>query len=292
MRTLSTEPRVSTGSMRSRHTGLSRLCTRDTKSSWAGCSTSPVKRTSLAPYLRNVDVQWDCVNTDDLPEMDFPPSARPRYRLRTDDLLVCEGGEVGRTAMWRGELPECYYQKAVHRLRRRCPDDSPRYLYYVMHAAASQGAFRAQSSLNTIDHLTAEKLRRHRFPFPSPSEQHAAADFLDHATEKIDALVAKKQRLIELLQEKRTVLISRAVTKGLDPDAPMKDSGIEWLGDIPSHWDPQPLARCLRRITYGFTNPMPSVNDGPYMLTANDIGDGEIQWDSAGAQHAKPSPRS
>ena len=137
------------------------------------------------------------------------------------------------------------------------------------------------SSSNTQDNLNAETVRNMPVYLPSMFEQRAIADFLDRETEKIDALVAKKQRLIELLQEKRTALISHAVAKGLDADVPMKDSGVEWLGQIPSHWDAQPLARCLRRITYGFTNPMPSVNDGPYMLTANDIGDGEVQWDTA-----------
>jgi len=73
--------------------------------------------------------------------------------------------------------------------------------------------------------------------FPSPGEQRAIAAFLDRETARIDALVAKKGRLIELLQEKRTALITRAVTKGLDPTVPMKDSGVEWLGKIPAHWE-------------------------------------------------------
>ena len=71
---------------------------------------------------------------------------------------------------------------------------------------------------------------------PQP-EQRAIAAFLDRETARIDALVAKKERLIELLQEKRTALITRAVTKGLDPNVPMKDSGVEWLGEIPAHWE-------------------------------------------------------
>ncbi len=65
------------------------------------------------------------------------------------------------------------------------------------------------------------------------AEQTAIADFLDRETGKLDALVKKKERLIELLQEKRTALISHAVTKGLDPTVPMKDSGVEWLGEVP-----------------------------------------------------------
>ena len=75
------------------------------------------------------------------------------------------------------------------------------------------------------------------------SEQRAIAAFLDRETAKIDALVAKKERLIELLQEKRTALISDAVTKGLDPDVPLKDSGVEWLGEIPAHWEVKRLKR-------------------------------------------------
>src|SRR5581483_5667955 len=80
---------------------------------------------------------------------------------------------------------------------------------------------------------------------PSVPEQRAIAAFLDRETARIDALVAKKERLIELLQEKRTALITRAVTKGLDPTVPMKDSGVEWLGQIPAHWEVQPLRWAL-----------------------------------------------
>lgn len=78
---------------------------------------------------------------------------------------------------------------------------------------------------------------------PERDEQRAIAAFLDRETARIDALIAKKQRLIELLAEKRTALISQAVTKGLNPDAPMKDSGVEWLGEIPAHWSVAALKR-------------------------------------------------
>ena len=89
-------------------------------------------------------------------------------------------------------------------------------------------------------------------PIPPLPEQRAIAAFLDRETAKIDGLVAKKERLIELLQEKRAALISRAVTKGLDPDVPMKDSGVEWLGEIPAHWK----VTALRRLTTQVTHPL------------------------------------
>ena len=198
---------------------------------------------SSGRYLRNVDVQWDAVNIDDLPEMDFPAADRDRYLLRPGDLLVCEGGEVGRTATWGDQLDECFYQKAIHRVRPWSDSEIPRFFYFLMYALAQRGVFTAGGNPNTIDHLTAVQLRHYRAPFPATSEQRAIVTFLDRETAKIDALVARKERLIELLQEKRTALITRAVTRGLDPNAPMKDSGIEWLGEIPAHWKTLALGR-------------------------------------------------
>jgi type I restriction enzyme S subunit len=80
---------------------------------------------------------------------------------------------------------------------------------------------------------------------PSSDEQHAIAVFLDRETFRLDELIAKKQRQLELLQEKRSALITHVVTKGLDPDVKMKDSGVEWLGEIPEHWEVVPLRGVL-----------------------------------------------
>ncbi|MEI7952535.1 MAG: restriction endonuclease subunit S, partial [Synechococcaceae cyanobacterium ELA182] len=84
--------------------------------------------------------------------------------------------------------------------------------------------------------ISQDILRTLRVAIPPLSQQRQIATFLDHETAKIDALIAEQQRLIELLQEKRQAVISHAVTKGLNPDAPMKDSGVEWLGEVPEHW--------------------------------------------------------
>jgi type I restriction enzyme S subunit len=167
-------------------------------------------------YLRNVDVQWDAVNTDDLPEMDFHPSEHDRYRLRHGDLLVCEGGEIGRTAIWRGELEECFYQKAIHRVRPLSEHEVPRFLYYVMSALANGGVFAAGTNPNTIDHLTAVQLRHYRVPFAPAKEQRVIAAYLDRETAKIDALISRIREAIDLLKEFRTALISAAVTGKID----------------------------------------------------------------------------
>lgn len=88
-------------------------------------------------------------------------------------------------------------------------------------------------------------------PAPPCEEQHTIAFFLDHKTALIDDLIAKRERQIELLQEHRLALISRAVTKGLNPDVPMKDSGVEWLGEVPEHWETKPLGRVVKLVGGG-----------------------------------------
>ncbi len=90
-------------------------------------------------------------------------------------------------------------------------------------------------------------------PFPPVSEQQTIAAFLDRETAKIDALIAEQQRLIELLKEKRQAVISHVVTKGLNPNAPMKDSGIEWLGEVPKYWDVTRLGFLCKKIGSGKT---------------------------------------
>lgn len=102
--------------------------------------------------------------------------------------------------------------------------------------------------------LSVEIVGNLRIPVPTAAEQTAIATFLDRETAKIDALVAEQEKLIALLQEKRQAVISHAVTKGLDPNAPMKDSGVEWLGEVPGHWE----VRALKNIV---STP---ITDGPH----------------------------
>ena len=92
-------------------------------------------------------------------------------------------------------------------------------------------------------------------PLPPLAEQAAIAEFLDGATGRIDALVDKKKRLVALLREKRTAMISRAVTQGLDPTAKRKPSAVEWLGDIPEHWEVKQVRRIASRVQTGNTPP-------------------------------------
>lgn len=190
----------------------------------------------LRPYLRNIDVQWASVNTVDLPEMDFNDEERQRLELRKGDLLVCEGGEVGRTAIWDGAMEGCYFQKAIHRLRPLTGMDDPRFFRYFMRAAAQSGLF-SLATASTIQHLPADKLRLIRYPSPPPEVQKAIADYLDRETGRIDALLDAKRRLLDLIAEMRQTTIALAITRGIDDAAKMRNSGVQWLGEIPAHWE-------------------------------------------------------
>ncbi len=242
---------------------------------------------ALAPYLRNVNIQWDHVDISDIFEMDFAPAERRKYALTNGDLLVCEGGEVGRTAIWRGELAECYIQNAVHRVRPLTYKELGRFLFYVLYAVAKLGVFEAGVNRSTIGHLTSEKLKKYRFMFPPFTEQRAIAAFLDHEIARINALITKKEQLIELLKEKRATLISHAVTKGLDPTVPMKDSGVEWLGEIPEHWEVKRVRDITELLQTGpFGSQLHSSDYSPNgipVINPSHLKDGHISpdWDCA-----------
>ncbi len=172
----------------------------------------------LKPYLRVFDVQWNSINTLDLPLMDFPPEAQRSYRLKSGDLLVNEGGSyVGRSAIWRGELDECYYQKALHRLRARdVKTDTAEFFLYVMEMATQRGVFVAGGNQTTIDHLTAEQLRQYRFTFPPLKEQLQIAEYISKEVAKISNTTSEAEVLINFLKERRSALISAAVTGKID----------------------------------------------------------------------------
>jgi type I restriction enzyme, S subunit len=108
--------------------------------------------------------------------------------------------------------------------------------------------FHYYSTNTALPSMTQEDLSNHPTAIPPLKEQTQIAHFLDYETARIDALIAEQERLIELLKEKRQAVISHAVTKGLDPTAPMKDSGVEWLGEVPEHWEVTKLKFVTERI--------------------------------------------
>lgn len=190
----------------------------------------------LHPYLRAANIQWSGVDISDVKMMWFSPHERRQLTLLKNDLLVSEGGDVGRSAIWQEEIDNCYFQNSINRVRP-LPHNKTQFLYYWLNTIKAKGYIDVLCNKSTIAHFTAEKVQAVPMLYPSTLEQNSIIVFLDYETAKIDALIAEQQKLIEHLKEKRQAVISHAVTKGLNPDVKMKDSGIEWLGEVPEHWE-------------------------------------------------------
>ncbi|MDT8880728.1 hypothetical protein RSO68_14725 [Halomonas saccharevitans] len=157
---------------------------------------------------------------------------------------------------------------------------SHEYLLYLVRTTNFRFRIESMVESATRSHQRASPsdIAKFRWAFPPKEEQATIAAFLDHETDRIDALVEEQQRLIALLKEKRQAVISHAVTKGLDPDVPMKDSGVEWLGEVPAHWEVLRLKRISPEITVGIVVE-PSkyyVDDGVPALRSLNVRPGEI----------------
>ena len=162
-------------------------------------------------------------------------------------------------------------------------EESSRYLHYLL-----RSEFYVKGYTRLLTGVRPNSLQMSRdnmmsFPviLPDRQEQLAIASFLDRETAKIDALIAEQQRLIELLQEKRQAVISHAVTKGLNPDAPMKDSGVEWLGEVPEHWEVSRLGWIAEQVN-DINHEMPeAVHSGVPFLSAKDLdNDGTMNFEN------------
>ena len=195
------------------------------------------------------------------------------YLLDTGDVLVARSGSIGTSLYFdKRKYGECLFAGYLVRFVVN-KSNSGRFLYYF----TNSGSFYAQIELatiqTTIGNFNGQKYANMRITIPSLPEQTAIANFLDKRTTEIDALIEKDKKLIALLKEKRIALINHAVTKGLNSNAKLKDSGIEWIGEIPEGWEVKKLKFVSEKITTGKTPP--SENYGYY-------DNGEINWFTPG----------
>lgn len=159
------------------------------------------------------------------------------------------------------------------------PETDAKYLYYL----ATTIQFARYSTNTALPSMTQEHLGNYTFAVPvEVSDRNQIANFLDHETAKIDTLIEKQQQLIKLLKEKRQAVVSHAVTKGLNPHAPMKDSGVEWLGEVPEHWGVTRLKyECSEIVDCPHSTPQYS-DDGVYLaIRTADIHVGFLDVDKA-----------
>ena len=162
-------------------------------------------------YLRAQNIRWEEVSMESVNKMWFSPRELSVYRLKEGDILVSEGGEVGRAAMWRSELSECYIQNSVNRLRVNESVIDPKYLLYVVEGIGQAKVFENTVNRVSIAHLTREKLKEYSIPLPPLNEQRAIVKGIEESLRKIDKSVNGLQKSIDLLTEYRSSLISNVI---------------------------------------------------------------------------------
>ncbi len=165
-----------------------------------GAAMSPVRRQGIAPrpFLRTLNVLWGSVDLSNLDKMDFSENEVASLNLRSGDLLVCEGGDVGRTAIWKGELDSCLYQNHIHRLRRRHNNVAPEFYAYWMQAAFKVfQSYKGKEITTTIPNLSGGKLKSFMVPLPPTlAEQERIARILNERMTAVEkARVAADVRI-------------------------------------------------------------------------------------------------
>jgi type I restriction enzyme S subunit len=179
-------------------------------------------------------------------------SVDPRYHVHPGDLLFGWSGNKGTSFG-----PFIWTRSGLHYLNQHIFKVTnfachPTWLYWTLVAVTDAIEDEAHGIIGMV-HITKSKLGSIQIPLIPYDEQTQIANFLDHETARIGALIEEQQRLIELLDEKRKAVISHAVTKGLKPDVPLKDSGSEWLGEVPAHWSVVPVRRIIYSIDQGWS---------------------------------------
>ena len=195
-------------------------------------------------------------------------------RVESGDILLnITGASIGRSCLVPDEIRSANVNQHVCVIRLR----------NALQVPFVGWAFKSETIKNQIDlaqngaareGLNFDQIGRMAIPMPPAPEQAVIATFLDRETGKIDALIAEQEKLLALLTEKRQATISHAVTRGLNPDAPMKDSGVPWLGEVPAHWAVVPLmhlTEASRPIMYGIVLPGPDVGDGIPIVKGGDV---------------------
>ena len=187
----------------------------------------------LPRYVRITDVHE---NGSLRPETfrSLPKDIAASFLLKDGDLLFARSGATsGKTFLYQSSWGICAYAGYLIRARMNQQKAMPAFVKYFTTSTSYWQWLSSVFIQSTIQNVSAEKYADLQLPLPSLPEQRAVTDFLDAQTARLDALLAKRRALIEKLSEKRTALISRTVTRGLNPKAKFKPSGIEWLGDHP-----------------------------------------------------------
>jgi len=214
---------------------------------WKGLKSDEFLQEGYAYLVTGSDFKNDKVNWKECYHIDKERyDEDPYIQLQDEDLLITKDGTIGKLAIVNNlDKPACL-NSGIFVVRSTKDDFSTEFLFWILKSKMFTQFNEYTSYGSTIQHLYQNVFVEFGYTFPSKEEQIAIASYLDRKTAEIDALIADKKRLLELYEEEKTAVINQAVTKGLDPKAKMKDSGIEWLGEIPEHWEVKRMKNICR----------------------------------------------
>jgi type I restriction enzyme, S subunit len=226
---------------------------------------SPAAKTGIRPrpYLRNVNVQWGRFDLTEVAEMDFDPDEEEKFSLRPGDLLVCEGGEPGRAAVWQGEIAPCFYQKALHRLRpvREAVDSA--FVMYRLWLGATSQEFGDSHARTTIAHLPAVRLAQLSIAVPALKVQRHIVAVLNAGFASVERARAAAEARLQAAND----LFSTQLR-------------VVFGGSQALAWRTRSVRELCERIDYGYTAPAAHSIESPRFLRITDIQDGRVDWDT------------
>lgn len=230
------------------------------------------------PFLRVTDIQTKDIDLSLVKYISYSQyiELNQRCNPQKGDILLSKNGTIGKVKIidwdWRFSI---FVSLCLIKLRTTL---LPLFAKFYFESNQLQTQIFGLIKQSTVINLHLDKIANFIFMIPSLLEQRQIVIFLDREVGKIDALIAKQERLVELLTEKRQAVISHAVTKGLNPNAPMKPSAIDWLGDVPEHWKVVGFKKYLSSmIDYRGKTPN-KVDDGVFLVTARNIKNGQINY--------------
>ena len=186
-------------------------------------------------YLCAMNLGNNALKYDVLKKMWFSEKERQQYKVQKGDLIVVEGVDVASCDIVKEDVSDLYIQNALHRVRAK-KDFTLEFLKYSLMMAKAQGYISLICNKATIAHFTKDKFSSLPFLAVPVDEQLKIVQVLDKKCAQVDALITNIQTQIEKLKAYKQSMITEVVTKGLDPTVPMKDSGVEWIGEIPAYW--------------------------------------------------------
>jgi len=220
---------------------------------WKGLKSSEFLTDGFSYLVTGTDFKNDTVDWDNCYHIDEERyNEDPYIQLQNEDLLITKDGTIGKLAVVTNlDKPACL-NSGIFVVRSIKDDFSTRFLLWVLKSSIFTDFNGLTAYGSTIQHLYQNVFVEFAFAFPPVNTQISIADYLQKKTAEIDHIIANKQKLIALYEEEKQAIINQVVTKGLDPNLKMKDSGVEWLGEIPEHWEQKNL-KYLARVQTGGT---------------------------------------